>query len=329
MRESAKIDAEERVLNCLVPLNTYETKKNNEDENPAERHERTREKMRKLLRAGELDNREIEIQTQAAPPVAGVFSMGGTEEMGMEMQDMLSKIMPGKQRTRRMRVKDALQLFLLEESEKRIDEEAVNREGVERASQVGIIFIDEVDKIIGPDQSHGPNVSREGVQRDLLPIVEGCSIATRWGVMKTDHVLFIAAGAFHGKKPSDLIPELQGRFPIRVELEALTEQDFLRILTQPRGALVKQYQLLLGADGVALTFTEDALKEMAKIAAEVNRSTQDIGARRLHTILEKVLEDVSFQTPDKIQGAVEITAENVRECLSGIAGNDDLSRFVL
>ena len=294
-----------------------------------ERIQRTREKLRLQLRNGGLADRKLEIEASVGTPLASIFGAAGSDEMAMEMQDMLGKIIPGRRKTRRVGVAEALAIFQQEEAEKLLDDEAIQREGVERAEQSGIIFIDEIDKIIGSQRDNGPDVSREGVQRDLLPIVEGATVATKYGPVRTDHILFIAAGAFHGRKPSDLIPELQGRFPIRVELLPLTRDDFRRILTHPRNALCKQYRLLLETEGVELEFRPDALDAMAGFAEDLNRSAQDIGARRLYTIMEKLLEEISFNAPDLAERSVVIDGETVRGRLAGIAANEDLSKYIL
>ena len=326
--QSAREAAEERVLDFLLPKPEadYETE---EGQKAAERHSRTREKLRAQLRAGGFADKKIEIEMNAPPPMAGIFGAAGSDEMAMEMQEMLGKMMPGQRKTRRITIPEALAMFQQEEAEKLIDDDGIQREGIERAEQGGIIFIDEIDKVIGSNRGDGPDVSREGVQRDLLPIVEGATVVTKYGPVKTDHILFIAAGAFHGRKPSDLIPELQGRFPIRVELSPLTKEDFQRILTHPKNALCKQYQLLMATEGVTLEFAPDALDAMAEFAADLNRSTQDIGARRLHTIMEKLLEDVSFNAPDLKGKAITITGDTVRGRLADIAANEDLSRYIL
>ncbi len=327
--QPAREAAEERVLDLLLPRADFLPREGEDAGEADARRERTREKLRQRLRTGTMDERMVEIQSTAAPPVAGVFGSVGGEDMGLEMQEMLQQMLPGKRRERRVTVPQALQILQQEEAEKLVDPEAVNREGVSRAEESGIVFIDEIDKTAGSGRSEGPDVSREGVQRDLLPIVEGTSVATRFGIVKTDHILFIAAGAFHGKKPADLIPELQGRFPIRVELTSLTEADYARILTHPRNALTKQYELLLGAEGIRLEFTVDALGLMAELTARVNRTTQDIGARRLHTVMEKLLEELSFEAPDRSGESVRVTPEMVRERLKGIVDDEDLSRFIL
>ncbi len=326
--ESAREAAEERVLDFLLPKPEadYESEEGRE---AAERHSRTREKLRTQLRNGGFADKKIEIEANAPPPMAGIFGAVGSDEMAMEMQDMLGKMMPGQRKTRRVAIPEALAMFQQEEAEKLIDDDGIQREGIERAEQGGIIFIDEIDKVIGSNRGDGPDVSREGVQRDLLPIVEGATVVTKYGPVKTDHVLFIAAGAFHGKKPSDLIPELQGRFPIRVELKALTKEDFQRILTHPKNALTKQYQLLMATEGVTLEFAPDSLEAMAEFAATLNQTTQDIGARRLHTIMEKLLEDLSFNAPDMRGKSITITGDTVRGRLADIAANEDLSRYIL
>ncbi|MDR1744675.1 MAG: ATP-dependent protease ATPase subunit HslU [Planctomycetota bacterium] len=327
--KSARDAAEERVLDFLLPRPGAADYESEEGRKAEERHARTREKLRAQLRAGGFADKQIEIEMNAPPPMSGIFGAVGSDEMAMEMQEMLGKMMPGQRKTRRIAIPEALALFQQEEAAKLVDDDAIQREGIERAEQAGIIFIDEIDKVIGSNRSEGPDVSREGVQRDLLPIVEGATVATKYGPVKTDHILFIAAGAFHGRKPSDLIPELQGRFPIRVELSPLGKDDFKQILTHPKNALCKQYQLLMQTEGVTLEFAPDSLDAMAEFAADLNRSAQDIGARRLHTIMEKLLEDVSFNAPDLKGRTITITGDTVRSRLSAIAGNEDLSRYIL
>ncbi|MBN1256900.1 MAG: ATP-dependent protease ATPase subunit HslU [Planctomycetes bacterium] len=327
MAEAEKM-AEERLLDLLLPAPERVTKA--EDmENEVERRQRTREKLRSKLRAGGLDDRMIDTEVKEAPPVAGIFGMAGGEEMGLEMQEMLEKMLPQKRKSRRLRVSEAQRILAQEEAEKLIDSEAVCRRGIERAEQSGIIFIDEIDKVIGSHRSEGPDVSREGVQRDMLPIVEGSTVNTKFGLVRTDHILFIAAGAFHGSKPSELIPEMQGRFPIRVELKALTRDDFVQILTKPKNALTRQVELLLQTEGLAIEFQEDSLGAMADMAANVNRSNQDIGARRLHTIMEKLMEEISFNAPDMKEKRITITAEMVSERLADLAKDEDLSKYIL
>lgn len=331
--EKAKELAEDRVLDFLLPVNNNlaldKTKNDEEEEKALERYQRTREKLRGQLRNGAFKDRIIEIETPAPTPLAGIFGTVGSDDMAMEIQDMLGKALPGRQKTRRVSVEEALKIFQQQEAEKLVDDEQIQKEGIERAEQGGIIFIDEIDKVIGSGRSEGPDVSREGVQRDLLPIVEGSTVMTKFGPVKTDHILFIAAGAFHGKKPADLIPELQGRFPIRVELNPLSKDDFEQILTHPRNALTKQYELLMATEGLKLEFAPDSLGAMAEFAANVNKTTQDIGARRLHTIMEKLLEDVSFNASEMKGKTVTITADTVRNRLSDIAANEDLSKYIL
>jgi ATP-dependent HslUV protease ATP-binding subunit HslU len=258
-----------------------------------------------------------------------VFTNQGMEEFGVNLQDMLGNMFPGRKRTRSVTVAEAREILTVEEARKLIDQDAVRKDAVERAEQDGIIFVDEMDKIAGKDGGHGPDVSRGGVQRDILPIIEGSTIQTKYGSVRTDHMLFIAAGAFHISKPSDLIPELQGRLPIRVELDNLTESDFRRILSEPENALTKQYTALLGTEGVTLTFTDDGIGELARIAQDVNSRTENIGARRLHTLLERLLEDVSFDAPEEVAGAVTVDAAYVRGKLDAIASDQDLSRYIL
>lgn len=325
---SAREAAEERVLDLLLPRPDadYESE---EGKKAAERHSRTREKLRSQLRQGGFADKKVELEVNAPPPMSGIFGAVGSDEMAMEMQEMLGKMMPGQRKSRRITIPEALAMFQQEEAEKLIDDDSIQREGIERAEQGGIIFIDEIDKVIGSNRGDGPDVSREGVQRDLLPIVEGATVVTKYGPVKTDHILFIAAGAFHGRKPSDLIPELQGRFPIRVELNPLSREDFKAILTHPKNALTKQYHLLMETEGVNLEFAPDALDAMAEFAAGLNQSTSDIGARRLHTIMEKLLEDVSFNAPDLKGRSITITGDTVRGRLADIAGNEDLSKYIL
>ncbi len=325
---SAREAAEERILDVLLPrpVADFETE---EGKKSLERHSRTREKLRAQLRQGGFADKKVEVEIDAPPPMAGIFGAVGSDEMAMEMQDMLGKMMPGRRKTRRLSIPEAMAMFQQQEAEKLVDDDSIQREGVERAEQSGIVFIDEIDKVIGSHRSEGPDVSREGVQRDLLPIVEGATVVTKYGPVKTDHILFIAAGAFHGKSPADLIPELQGRFPIRVELSPLNRDDFKRILTHPKNALCKQYQLLMDTEGVRLEFAPDSLDAMAEFAAGLNRSTQDIGARRLHTIMEKLLEDVSFNAPDLRGRTITVTGDTVRGRLADIAGNEDLSKYIL
>ena len=299
------------------------------DEAVRDRFRRTREKLRRKLRAGELDQREVEITIEEKPVVMqGVIA--GPEELGFDLQNMLESMMPPRTRTRRTTVGEARQALAAQEAEKLIDRDTMIGEALDRAQNAGIIFLDEIDKIAGREAgSHGPDVSREGVQRDLLPIVEGTTCSTRYGMVRTDHILFIAAGAFHVTRPSDLIPEMQGRFPIRVELDDLGKDDFIRILTEPKNALIKQYTALLGTEGLDLSFEPDAIEEIAAISAAVNERTQNIGARRLQTVMEKLLEEISFTAPERRGTKVVINGDYVRDRLQEIMKDDDLSRYIL
>jgi ATP-dependent HslUV protease ATP-binding subunit HslU len=317
--DQAEHNAEERLLDLLMPPQPE----------ASESAERTREKLRERLRAGKLDNRTVEVETKERGPTFEVSTNTGVEEMDINLKDMLPGIFGARTRKRRMPVPEALEYLIQEEEQKLIDMDQVVRVAVERVERSGIIFLDEIDKIAGRESGHGPDVSREGVQRDILPIVEGTTVNTRYGFVRTDHILFIAAGAFHVSKPSDMIPELQGRFPIRVELKSLTEADFVRILREPKNALIKQYQALLDTEGIKLSFSDDALDELARMAARVNENTENIGARRLHTVLEKVLEELSFEGPDLRKKRVKIDAEYVRGQLKDIVKDQDLSRYIL
>jgi ATP-dependent HslUV protease ATP-binding subunit HslU len=317
--ERAERNAEERLLDLLMPAQQEAT----------ESAERTREKLRDRLRAGKLDDRMVEIDVKERGPTFEVSTASGLEEMDINLKDVLPGLFGGRTRKRKMRVTEALDYLVQEEEQKLVDMDQVTRVAIERLEHSGIIFLDEVDKIAGREGGHGPDVSREGVQRDILPIVEGTTVNTRYGFVRTDHILFIAAGAFHVSKPSDLIPELQGRFPIRVELKSLTEGDFVRILKEPKNALIKQYQALLDTEGIKLTFTEDAIQEIAAFATRVNENAENIGARRLHTILEKLLEEVSFEGPDLKKKAVKVDAIYVRKQLAEIVKDQDLSRYIL
>jgi len=338
LRPKAEEQAEERLLDILLPTRAPRRMRRpqlgpaaQEPTDDIEVAQRTREKFRKMLRNGKLNDREAEIETQiSAIPIVEVFSPAGMEEMDINLKDMFSNIFPGKTKRRRVKVPDALQILVQEELSKLIDADKVTRMARDRVEQTGIVFIDELDKIAGSRGGHvGPDVSREGVQRDLLPIIEGSSVNTKHGVIRTDHILFIAAGAFHVSKPADLIPEIQGRFPLRAELAALTRDDFVRILTEPQNALVKQYEELLKTEGVTLDFQKDAILEIATLAEEVNERAENIGARRLHTIMEKLLEEISFEAPDMNGVTVPITGAMVRERLQDIVKSEDLSRFIL
>jgi ATP-dependent HslUV protease ATP-binding subunit HslU len=317
--ERAERNAEERLLDLLMPPQPEAT----------ESLERTREKLREKLRAGKLDDRMVEIDVKQRGPTFEIATNMGVEEMEFNIKDVLPGLFAGRTRKRKMRVAEAMEYLIQEEEEKLIDMDQVTRIAIGRVERSGIIFLDEIDKIAGRESGHGPDVSREGVQRDILPIVEGTTVNTRYGFVRTDHILFIAAGAFHVSKPSDLIPELQGRFPIRVELKSLTEEDFIRILKEPKNALVKQYQALLETEGIKLTFTDDALEEIARFAARVNESAENIGARRLHTIMEKLLEEISFEGPDLKKKVVKIDGAYVRKQLADIVKDQDLSRYIL
>jgi len=297
-----------------------------------ERENRMRAKLLERVRSGAMDDVKIEIEVdQSAPPMpfVQVFGPQGMEEMGLDLPDMLRGMMGGRRRTTQVTIREAKQTLAQEVARELIDREQVISEAIRRTEESGIIFLDELDKIAGREQGHGPDVSREGVQRDLLPIIEGSTVMTKFGAVRTNHILFIAAGAFHVSKPSDLIPELQGRLPIRVELDSLTEHDFVRILTEPQNALVKQYKALLATEGVQLEFTEHAIREVAAVAAQVNATSENIGARRLHTIMERVLEDISFRATELSGQTVTITAEYVRERLADILRSEDLSRYIL
>ncbi|NPB09714.1 MAG: ATP-dependent protease ATPase subunit HslU [Thermodesulfobacteria bacterium] len=322
VQEKAAYLAEERVLDLLLPPLSTETEADMSS---------TRERFREKLRRGELDERYVEIElSQRAAPMVEVFAAAGLEDLEQQLRDMMGSLFPKRPKRKRMKVKEALELLKQEEANKLIDMDKVTKEAIRRVETSGIIFLDEIDKITArAGTGSGPDVSREGVQRDLLPIVEGTTVNTRYGMVRTDHILFIASGAFHVAKPSDLIPELQGRFPIRVELDPLTEEDFVRILTEPENALIKQYKALLETEGVTLEFTPEGVREIARIAFEVNERTENIGARRLYTVMEKLLEDISFEAPDVAPTKVVITAEYVREKLAGIAKDLDLSRFIL
>ena len=334
VRDRAKALAEERVLDELIPIKSTKRVSVEAPDNGNEEEERrqTREKLRKMLRDGDLDKRTIEVQvTSDTMPIMQVFGPMGGDDLGANFQDLLSNIMPKKTKARRVPIPEALRIFEQEEAQKLVDMDGVIREAVGRVENNGIVFIDEIDKIAttGGD-SRGPDVSREGVQKDLLPIVEGSTVMTKYGTVKTDHVLFIASGAFHTVKPSDLIPELQGRFPIRVELNSLNEDDFYKILTMPENALIKQYTALLATEGVSIKFSDDAIREIAKVATEVNEQVENIGARRLHTIMTTLLEDILFDVPDKIESEkIEISGALVRERLSKIVRDRDLSKYIL
>ncbi|MFB3147524.1 MAG: ATP-dependent protease ATPase subunit HslU [Thermodesulfobacteriota bacterium] len=316
--------AEERMLDLLLPVpsgnsETAETESNND----------TRQKLRKLLREGKLDERFVDIEVTSRNAPIQIFSPSGMDEMDVNISDMIGNLFPKKTKKRKANVPEAMEILIQEEAQKLIDMDNVVKLAIERVEQSGIIFIDEIDKIAGRESSAGPDVSREGVQRDLLPIIEGCTVNTKHGMVKTDHILFVGAGAFHVSKPSDLIPELQGRFPIRVELEPLTKDDFVNILTKPKNALIKQYIELLNTENIELVFADDAIQEIAETAQNVNESTENIGARRLYTILEKMLDDISFEAPDMTEEKIVIDAKYVQDKISDIVKDRDLSRYIL
>jgi ATP-dependent HslUV protease ATP-binding subunit HslU len=329
VREKARQAAEERILELLPPLPPaadYDT----EATSLREQAQRTREKLREQLRDGRLDQKQVEIDVREKSfPSFEIIAGSSVEEVDINVKDMLPGLFQGRTRKRRMRVPEALDALTQEEEQKLIDMDSIARAAVERVQQAGIIFIDEIDKVAGREGGHGPDVSREGVQRDILPIVEGTTVNTKYGMVKTDHILFIAAGAFHVSKPSDLIPELQGRFPIRVELEPLGREDFVRILTEPKSALVKQYMALLSTEGLAIRFTDGAVGRIADFATMVNERTENIGARRLHTVMEKLLDEISFDAPDMTDRSVTIDEAYVDRMLADIVRNEDLSRYVL
>lgn len=327
VQEKATMLAEERVLDLLLPQQKSVRGLNSDYEK--ERYKETRERLRIQLREGKLDNRYVDIEVKEKIIPFGVVSNIGLEDLEINLKEMLGNFLPEKPKRKKVKVSEALVILQQEEANKLIDMDKVTKEAITRVEQTGIIFIDEIDKIASKGHSHGPDVSREGVQRDLLPIVEGTTVTTKYGPVRTDHILFIAAGAFHMSKPSDLIPELQGRFPIRVELEPLGKEEFVRILTEPNNALIKQYTALLSTEDVILEFTEDSIDEIASIAAYVNEKTENIGARRLHTVLEKLLEDVSFEAPERKNGKLVIDRQYVRDKLSDIVKDEDLSRYIL
>ncbi|CBE67191.1 MAG: ATP-dependent protease ATPase subunit HslU [Candidatus Methylomirabilis oxygeniifera] len=333
VQERARELAEERLLDLLLPVSRMPTTPGVEqtlDASTVTSAAETREKLRKRLHEGKLDDRTVELEVKdRAMPMVEIFSGAGMEGMDINMKEMLGSLLPQRTKRRKVKIREAQRILAQEEADKLIDVDEVRSEAVRRVEDSGIVFLDEIDKIAGRDSGHGPDVSRQGVQRDLLPIVEGCTVNTKYGLVRTDHILFIAAGAFHVSKPSDLIPELQGRFPLRVELASLTQDDFVRILTEPQNALIKQYTALLETEEVTLDFTEDAIQELAATACAVNQATENIGARRLYTILERLLDEISFEAP-AMQGAqVTINAAYVRERLQEIVKSEDLSRYIL
>jgi ATP-dependent HslUV protease ATP-binding subunit HslU len=327
VEEQARARVTDRLLDLLLP--TPKGHWEADDSEEAERRRRTREKMRARLEAGELEDRPVELSVEQKATPVQIFSNMGLEQMDVDFQNMFERLMPKSSQNRSMPVREARRALLEQETEALIDKAVVAEKAVELVENQGMIFLDEIDKVCGPQSTHGPDVSRQGVQRDLLPVVEGTTVNTRQGPVRTDHILFIAAGAFHTSKPADLMPELQGRFPIRVELTDLTRDDFLRILTEPKHALTRQYAELLATEGVALEFTRDGMEALADIAFEVNRTAQNIGARRLHTVLERVVEEVSYEGPDLPEKRVVIDGGYVRERLEAILQKEDLSKFIL
>lgn len=326
--ELAELLANERILDILFPDDhKNDPKQSNELK---ERHERTRDQIRKKMDKGEFEDKMIEVEISNDPMIGmQIFGHMGMEDIGMNIKDMISGHLPKSKRTKKMTVAESREVLIESEAEKLIDHEEVIRIARERTENNGIIFLDEIDKVVGKDGSVGPDVSREGVQRDLLPIVEGSNVNTKYGIVSSDHILFIAAGAFHASTPSDMIPELQGRFPIRVEMDKLTKEDFVKILTHPRSALIKQYTALLGAEGVALEFNDAAIKAVAELASDVNSKMENIGARRLHTIMTTLLEKPLFEQPKRGEKKIKITAKVVKDALDGIVGDPDLSRYIL
>ena len=339
--DKAELNAEERLLDILLPPISPRQDSSSTASSTGgvvidgstsltESSSRTREKLRQQLREGKLDDRTVEIETRERNfPSFEIISNQGVEEMDVNLKDMLPNIFGQRTKKRKMKVNEAFEYLIQEEEQRLIDMEQVTRTAIDRVENSGIIFLDEIDKIAGRESGHGPDVSREGVQRDILPIVEGTTVNTRYGMVRTDHILFIAAGAFHVSKPSDLIPELQGRFPIRVELQSLTMEDFIRILTEPKSSLVKQYVALLETEGVKLEFSREAQEEIARYAFRVNEGTENIGARRLHTIMERVLDEISFDAPDKKGEHIKVDADYVRKMLADIVKDQDLSRYIL
>ena len=337
--DKAELNAEERLLDILLPPSPPSQRSQQDSTGGVvidgstgmtESHSRTREKLRQQLREGKLDDRMVEIETREKSfPAFEIISNQGVEEMDINVKDMLPNIFGQRSKKRKMKVNEAFEYLIQEEEQRLIDMDQVTRMAIDRVENSGILFLDEIDKIAGRESGHGPDVSREGVQRDILPIVEGTTVNTRYGMVRTDHVLFIAAGAFHVSKPSDLIPELQGRFPIRVELQSLTMEDFIRILTEPKSSLVKQYTALLETEGVKLEFTRESLDEVARFAFRVNEGTENIGARRLHTIMERVLDEISFEAPEKKGQQITVDGDYVRRMLTDIVKDQDLSRYIL
>ena len=321
--------AEEAMLDLLLPAPSSAESGGEKEAEREQTDKKTREKLRKLLRQGKLDDKTVEVETSAAPMPFQVLGTQGMDEIDINLPEMLGNLIPKQTKVKKMEVPAAMEILIREESQKLVDMDKVVKLAIERVENTGIIFIDEIDKIAGGKSGSGPDVSREGVQRDLLPIIEGSTVNTKHGMVKTDHIMFIGAGAFHVSKPSDLIPEIQGRFPVRVELEALGKDEMIKILTETKNALTKQYVALLKTEDITLVFKKDAIERIAETAMDVNSSTENIGARRLHTILETILDDISFRAPDISKRRVEINADYVREKISGIASNRDLSKYIL
>jgi ATP-dependent HslUV protease ATP-binding subunit HslU len=339
VKTKAMESSEDKLLDILLPKPRKQTEKDSEEKKegmlevvkmePADT-DSTREKLRRLLRKGKLDERYVELEvTDKSFPLIEIFSSAGLEEMDINVKEIFGQILPSKTKKRRVKVKEASEILTQQESQRLIDFDKVVEKAIRRTEQNGIIFLDELDKVVGSESTSGPDVSREGVQRDLLPIVEGSTVLTKYGMVKTDHILFIASGAFHGSKPSDLLPELQGRFPIRVELNPLTQEDFIRILTEPQNALIVQYRALLATEGIRLNFTETAIAEIAKMAYQVNETMENIGARRLHTVMETLLDDISFNASETEEKEIPIDRDYVREKLSEILEDINLSRYIL
>ena len=330
VRHRAEEAAEERILDALLPTPARPAGLFPAEPAPVdESQQETRQKLRRLLREGRLDDREIEVEVSVAPFGVEIMAPPGMEEMTSQLQSLFQNLGGGRTRRRKMKVREARQQLVDEEAARLVDQEDIKAQALELVEQNGIVFLDEIDKITGRSERGGPDVSREGVQRDLLPLIEGSTVSTKHGMVKTDHILFIASGAFHLSKPSDLIPELQGRLPIRVELDALSVEDFVRILTEPDASLTEQYAALMATEGVTLEFTEDGVREIARVAWEVNERTENIGARRLHTVMERLLEEISFEAADRAGARISVDAEYVRERLADLTADEDLTRYIL
>jgi len=329
VREEAERLTEEQLIDTLMPPTAYDQVESAPGSDVADRRHRSREKFRAQLRAGDLDDRIVEVRSESKSTPIGMMATIGTDQMDQDLQGLMERIMPSQPKNRSVPISEARKIIYEQECDKLIDRDKVTDIALKRTEQSGIVFLDELDKLAAPSQTHGPDISRQGVQRDLLPIVEGCTVGTRYGPVKTDHILFIAAGAFHSCKPSDLMPELQGRLPNRVELDSLTRDDFIRILTEPQNALTKQQTALLATEGVFIEFSEDAIVAMADTAYQVNQSTDNIGARRLMTVMEKLVEDISFNAPDRKGESIKIDAAYVNERLKDICEDSNLSRYIL